>query len=201
MFYYFRKIALFKTLHFNYKYFGIKGLYMPVWISKNVKFDSLNGSVEIDSFTKGNIKLGFSEIGIIDSKYSRFLWQNSGKIYFGKNINMGIGCKISNSGCIEFGKNFSASGNMSIVCKKHIKFGKDDLIAWDTLFMDSDLHSIYDFDNNLDNQDKDILVGDHVWIGCRNTILKGGKLSSGSIVSAGSIINKNIEENNVIIGN
>ena len=46
-----------------------------------------------------------------------------------------------------------------------------------------------------------IEIGDNVFIGYRSLILAGVKIGKGSIIGAGSIVNKDIPENSVAVGN
>lgn len=48
---------------------------------------------------------------------------------------------------------------------------------------------------------KDILLGEHVWIGANSTILKGVNLAEGTIVPYGSVIHKSNNEKNVVFLN
>lgn len=78
-------------------------------------------------------------------------------------------------------------------------FGDDALVSWDCLFMDTDFHRILDADGIQVNADRDISIGNHVWVGCRSTILKGTTLLNGSVVAAGSITRSKIMKENVVI--
>lgn len=66
--------------------------------------------------------------------------------------------------------------------------------------MDSDFHSILNYKGEKINSSKPIIIGDHVWIGCRNTILKGVKIGDNIVVSANSTITRTITEENCVIG-
>ena len=63
--------------------------------------------------------------------------------------------------------------------------------------MDTDFHKIFK-DEELLNPPKEVIIGNKVWIGCRNTILKGTVISDGSIIGACSIVSSRLEESNVI---
>ena len=52
---------------------------------------------------------------------------------------------------------------------------------------------------NLEVGEKEIIIGDNVWIGCRCLLLKGCSIPSGSIVAAGSKITKKFEQNNSLL--
>ena len=68
--------------------------------------------------------------------------------------------------------------------------------------MDTDSHKIYDkVSDNLLNIDKEIKIGDNVWIGCRCTINKGTIIGDDTVIGANSMVNGNYSKyNNVIIG-
>ena len=49
------------------------------------------------------------------------------------------------------------------------------------------------------NPDSDIEIGNHVWVGQDVTILKNTKIGNNCVIGAGSLVNKNFIENNVVI--
>lgn len=174
--------------------------------SKNVKIINLNGIVKIDSPQIACVRLGFESVGIIDSTTNKLLWQNTGEIIFHEKASIGSGSKISCSGKLEFGKNFRISSKSAIVARKNIKFGDDCLISWDCLFMDTDFHKIYSMNTSAENcqinPEKDIVIGNHVWIGCRSTILKGTSIPDNCVIAAGStVVRQYKEQNSIYAGN
>lgn len=67
--------------------------------------------------------------------------------------------------------------------------------------MDSDTHNIYDESGNRINENRPIVFGDKIWIGCRSTILKGSTISSGCVIGACSFVSgSKFEENTIIAG-
>lgn len=149
MLYILRKTSIVKTLKFNFKYFKPNvAIKLPILIGKNVSRMSLHGDVYLDipeyKIKTGMIKIGLSNLGIVDYSKEKLLFENSGEIHFDGEADIGTGSRISNSGMLTFGENFQASGRMTVICTKKITFGKDNLISWNTLFMDSDLHVITD---------------------------------------------------------
>lgn len=49
------------------------------------------------------------------------------------------------------------------------------------------------------NHSKKIVIEDNVWIGCRNTILKGTVIKKDSVVGANSLVVNKFEEENILI--
>lgn len=64
----------------------------------------------------------------------------------------------------------------------------------------TDYHSILDSQGNRTNIAKDIIIGNHVWVGLRCLILKGVLLADVCVVGAGSIVTKSMESPNTLIG-
>ena len=65
-------------------------------------------------------------------------------------------------------------------------------LSWDILIMDTDFHHIIDAQGRVVNNPKPIRIGDRVWIGCRNTILKGVSICNDVVIAAGSKIIKDV---------
>ena len=82
----------------------------------------------------------------------------------------------------------------AIICHEKISFGENTLISWKNLIMDTDFHHVIK-NGEVVNHPKEIRIGDHVWGGCRCTILKGSV-----IVAAGSLITKCFLKENIVLG-
>jgi acetyltransferase-like isoleucine patch superfamily enzyme len=52
----------------------------------------------------------------------------------------------------------------------------------------TDSHSIFNFDGERINPDKNIHIGEHVWIGRMVSILKGAKIGNGSVIGSMSLV-------------
>lgn len=200
-------ISMPKTIYFNFKYLSVKdAIKLPILVSNRVFLEIVGGKILIDGPVKFRmIKIGFSEPGLFDYKKNRSVWSNKGTIIFKGNASLGSGRKIAidrESGKIIFGENFTITANTQIWSRNRIEFGKNNLISWDNIIMDTDSHKIYDkVSDNLLNIDKEIKIGDNVWIGCRCTILKGTIIGDDTVIGANSMVNGNYSKyNNVIIG-
>lgn len=193
-----------RSIPINFKLFPFRiACRLPLIISPFVKIKSLKGKVIIKNcdIKTGMIRIGFGNVGIFDNVFSRAIIQLDGEVIFYGDTSIGHGSKISvgGKGILEIGKNFIITAETSIICHKKIKFGNNVLISWENLFMDTDFHKIKNIENNMINESKEIFIGNNVWIGCRNTILKGSQISDNSVIGSNSLINKKFNKNNILI--
>lgn len=103
------------------------------------------------------------------------------------------------------GKNFGISGSnysnySQFYINEELTIGDDVLFAANNIVRTSDSHVIYDTNTNeIKNYDSPVVIGNHVWIceGC--TILKGTVIKDNSIIGTKSVVNKEFNEENIII--
>lgn len=105
----------------------------------------------------------------------------------------GVRLEIGKAGHLHIGNGTYLNRNTLIVCEKKVTIGKNCKIAWDVIIMDSDLHTTPA--GTIVN--KEVVIGDRVWIGCRTIILKGVTIGDGATIAAGSVVTKNIPSNTV----
>lgn len=198
------KVDWVRTLYFNMKYFPPKvAVRLPFLIYNRTDLYKMRGKIILNVPPRiGLVKIGPHGLGTQDVRYSRTMWEVSGTLVVNGKTSIGRGCRISigNDAMLTLGDNFAITGRSSIVCQKEITFGNDCLLSWDILMMDTDFHHIMNVDGKIINQPRPIHVGNHVWIGCRNTILKGVAIADNVIVSANSTLTKNVVENNCAVG-
>ena len=200
----FKKVNLWKTLYFNFHYFPFKtALHFPVFIYWQSELHKMGGEIVIDApITTGMLKFGPHGLGTQDLLYSRTMWQVSGTLVIKGKVSIGRGTKISigEGAMLTLGPRFIITGNSEIICQKKITFSADCLLSWNILIMDTDFHKIFNENEEEINVPKPIKIGNHVWIGCRSTILKGVSIANNSVISANSTITRNIIEENCVIG-
>lgn len=191
-----------KSIRFNFHYFPLKtALKMPVVVSHRTYLRELHGKVTIpEDAETGSIRIGFGDVGHYDRKRSRTIWQVSGEVDFKGRASIGHGSKISVRGRLELGDKFNITAESTIVCAKEIRFGNDCLVSWDVLVMDTDEHPIYTKEGERINEDRPIVVGDHVWIGCKSMLLKGAELPNHTILAAGTALRSAFRGEEQIIG-
>lgn len=93
--------------------------------------------------------------------------------------------------------------NVIINTQFGLSIGKQVRIAQGAILMDYDGHPIWNADNKKPDilKGKPIIIEDNVWIGMRAIILKGVKISCGSIVGAGAVVTKNVPPYSMVVGN
>ena len=181
-----------KTVYFNFKYFSFStAIKLPVFISRYVYLKDMRGKINLPiSKSMGMIKIGYGDVGIFDKKKSRSIWEVSGEIDFHGFTFIGHGAKIcvGKDGHLLLGNNFILSAESSLVTFKKLVIGNDCLISWDNLIIDTDFHNIVDTAGRHLNSNREIIIGDNVWINARCTILKGSVIPNGSVIAANSLV-------------
>ena len=195
-----------KTLNFNFKYLPFyQAKHLPILIARKVSFRKLSGEVHLEGTPKfDRIRIGFGDVGIIDYKYNRTLWDVSGKIIFKGKAEIGYGASIAvgEEGELIFGKNFKLTARSSIVAFNSVVFGDDCQLSWDVMIMDTDLHPIKNSASQVINAPRPVQIGNHVWIGCRSMVLKGVNIPDNCIIGANSHVYKSLDkEHSVYAGN
>ena len=107
---------------------------------------------------------------------------------------------------LQIGNNVGISSACLWVNEK-IEIGNNVKIGADCIILDNNCHSLNYFDrrNHIDDvmniKSSPIIIGDDVMIGARCIILKGVHIGERSIIGAGSVVNKDIPEDCIAIGN
>ena len=173
-----------RTICFDFRHFPLKqAIKLPIWIHYRASVSCMGTLVLPRKISVAIIRIGFHIVPEKNGHDETVLCvEKGGRLEFGGTAHIGRGSKIyvSKGGELSLGDNFAISASSSILCYKRIILGKDILFSWDCLVMDSDTHTIYD--------DKAIILGDKIWIGCRCLILKGATIPSNCVVGANSLV-------------
>ena len=98
--------------------------------------------------------------------------------------NSGIGVNARINGKVIIGKNVMMGANVSIIVRNH-KF--------------SDVNIPMNMQGF--SEERPVIIEDDVWIGTNVIILPGVKIGNGSIIGAGSVVTKNVDEYTIVGGN
>lgn len=103
---------------------------------------------------------------------------------------------------ININNRTSICGRTHLACTegKKIMIGEHCMFSSDVVLRTGDSHSIIDLKGNRINDAKDVIIGDHVWIGNKTIITKGSKISANSIVATGAVVTRTFEDMNIILG-
>lgn len=113
-------------------------------------------------------------------------------------------CKInmSNGAKLHIGENAGIRGVSFILDAANISVGKLCMFSYNIIIRNTDSHKVIDLSTNeIVNPSKDIILGEHVWIGHNSTILKGVSIGDDSIVALGAVVTKSCPANSIIAGN
>lgn len=193
--------AIPKSLYFNLKYFSIReAIRLPILISHHVKLKRLKGKIILENARFGGVKIGFGELSGFNKEDSKAVIDITGRIIFRGSAFIGNGNRFQIKGTLILGKNVSIVADNIIRAINKICIGDNCVIGFTNLFMDSDFHKIYNLeDNKTINENEKIVIGTHVWITSRCTILKKTKIGNDCIVGSNTLLNNEIIRNNVII--
>ena len=193
-------LGLPKSLYLNLRSFPfLNAIHLPIIVSPFFRIVSTKGTIEIsDTDIKfGMIKIGLSGFGL--SLHNPCVLQNNGRIVFKGRCEIGGGTRITCfGGVLEIGDGCTFTGDCIICAKKRISIGQDCLISWNTQIMDSDYHQIK-VDGMVINDDEEVIISDHVWICSNVTVLKGTKLGRNNVVGSMSLLNREINGDNIVI--
>jgi acetyltransferase-like isoleucine patch superfamily enzyme len=196
-------LSLPKTIWFNLHYLGWSALWrMPVVVSNRVVLKKMHGKVILNRpWQRAMIRIGFGDVAIFDRKRSRSIWHNLGTICFKGHAILNHGSRISveKNGSLILGDGFHINAESTIVCREKIVFGRDCLLSWHVLVMDSDMHEVVSLSGQPLNPDAEVIVGDHVWIGCRSVLTKGSVIGSHCIIAAQSVVTGSFDRPNLLL--
>ena len=194
------QLSLLKTVFYNLKWFGAKGIKLPVLIAKRCRI-RVKGKVQLSRYGFGTVKLGFGgSPAIIEKPYSRFAVKKDATVIFkGK-----AGLSAGNSVCVDggvcvIGKDFSTNKNCFIACSKGVTIGDRVTLGWDVKIRDNDGHTIIDLTTGARSESKEVTIGDHVWLCAYTDVLKGSVVPDESVVAYGSLVTKAFEKSNLLI--
>ena len=97
---------------------------------------------------------------------------------------------------IEIGAGTFVNHRTELVAHERVRIGRDCLLAWDVLVLDSDSHAV-----DGGTVTAPVTVGDRVWIGCRATVLKGVTIGDGAVVAAGAVVVHDVPARALVAGN
>lgn len=194
-------ISILKTIYINIKCFGLKGLRMPILISRRCRIKII-GNIVIPRYTFGLVKMGFGgSPAVIENRYSRFSVAPKSTIIFKGKIGVSAGSSICvDNGTLTIGDGFSTNKNCFIACSKGITIGDNVTLGWNVNIRDNDGHRIIERSSGKISESKEVQIGDHVWLCSYVNVLKGVSIPNESVVAYGSLVTTKFDKDNVLLG-
>ena len=115
------------------------------------------------------------------------------------NLNRGAKIHIYKGATLAIGNNSYINEGAKVYCAKNITIGSDCAIAFDTKILDTDTHFIFK-DENMINENREVIIGNNVWVGANSFILKGTHIDNNVIIGACSLVSANLNSNKIYVG-
>ncbi len=108
----------------------------------------------------------------------------------------GVRLEVWKGGKIFIGGGTYLNRNTEIIAQQEVRIGRHCMIAWDVVIMDTDQHGI----DGAPPVAKPVVIGNHVWIGCRAIILKGVHIGDHAVIGAGAIVTHDVPPGGIVTG-
>ncbi len=151
-------------------------------------------------------KLLFKKLGKRFTTDIGFKTNCSSNIKLGDNASFMRGCSINScDGTIKIGNNISVNQNVDINASDggEIKIGDDVLIGNNVIIRAA--NHIYKNKkytiNKSGHTGGKIEIGNNVWIGANSVILRNVIIEDNSVISAGTVVSKNVNKNEIAFSN
>lgn len=190
-----KKINYLKTLYYNTKFFGFKK--PKIIIGKKTIINSSKSSRWIiDKRLSVSVDCEIKQVTEIKIK-------EYGELYVNGSATILNGCYlfIGEKAKMQIGDNTFINTNTRISCSKEVEIGKGCALAFNVTIMDSDFHQISYNGIPVKEKSKKIKIGENVWIGTGAIITKGVTIGDNSVISAGTVVNRDVPANTLVSGN
>ena len=152
-------------------------------------------------YIKGkNIKFGINKLKgskaetlLRMSKNAKWYSNNGADIFYNVTIEIKENAELNS----DF---FSINSRSVIIVAKKITIGEDAMMGRNILIYDSDHHQLRNEENQIINPPQEVVIGEHVWLTSNITVLKGVTIGKNSLITAQTLVRKNIENDSIAAG-
>lgn len=194
-----------KTIYYNFKIFDVRtAMRFPLIVAPKVKINKpKRGRIRIN----GNPHFGLLTIGMWDGsdylglgQYTTIEFNENAAFSIDGHVSIASGSHIyiGKEAELRIGNGFKGNYGLHIVCRKKVTLGTDVLVSWNCTILDSDGHEIIDANGIKINTDKDVVIGNHVWIGSDVTILKGSYIIDDCVLGSNSVVHQKCDVSNSV---
>ena len=115
-------------------------------------------------------------------------------------LNYNATIEIHKGATVEIGS-AHINSNAVILAADRITMGEEILISRGVFIYDSDHHPIINDAGEQINPPRPVIIGNHVWIGLKSTLLRGTKIGDGAVIAANSLVGGKIKAGTMASGN
>lgn len=123
-----------------------------------------------------------------------------GKMILGNKLRVHSGSRLSVTpgGILSIGDNTAINYNCIFVARKNTTIGKDCTFGPNVIIFDHD-HDFRGSDvmNGDAFKEKEVVIGNNVWIGANAIILKGASIGDNAVIAAGTVVMGEVPANSV----
>ena len=190
-----------KSVYVNFKLLPFRtAIKLPILIYGPVKIYWALGNIEIRSnnIYRGMIKLGRNNefFNGVDRSSFILLEEKSKLIFEGPcAISNNYKIRVASNAQLKFGAYTFIGSSVKFICTKSISIGNYTRCAYESQFVDSNFHYVYnESTKEVAQRNGEIVIGAFNWIGNRTTINKGTYTKDYTIICAGSLLNKKYDD-------
>ncbi|WP_326910416.1 acyltransferase [Sedimentibacter sp. MB31-C6] len=194
-----KRIDIFKFIYWNFiSNCVIREEKCYIFTMKNSVLD-IDKSARIilsgNNITIGHNKLRKSkaETYLRMEKNSKWISKGGAKLFYDTVL------ELKNNAIFEAGY-FTVNGGSTIIVAQNIIFGDNVMLGRNILVYDSDHHQVLDAEGRMTNPPQKVVIEDNVWLTSNVTVLKGVHIGQGSLVTAQTLVRKDVPHNSVAGG-
>ena len=107
-----------------------------------------------------------------------------------------------NDNKVVIGDNVTFDQNVGLVCCEgtELSIGSNCIFANGVRVRTSDQHAIFDENNRRINHAKNVIIGNHVWLGASVIVMKGSNIGDGTVVGLNSMVFGTVPNNSIAVG-
>ncbi|MBQ8197888.1 MAG: Coenzyme F420 hydrogenase/dehydrogenase, beta subunit C-terminal domain [Lachnospiraceae bacterium] len=166
---------------------------------KNVVID-LHPNAKIRMYGEKDFVVGVSKLR--KSKAETYIRMGRDAVWFlrhGGHMSYEAVLEVHDNGVLDTGF-FSMNVRGTMIVDKKITLGEDVMMARNVIVYDSDFHQLLNDDGEQTNAPREVIIGNHVWLGANSTVLKGVKIGNHSVVAANALVSKDVPERALVAG-